>query len=69
MVVAGDHHSPTKTFETMLDEFYQEQERRRNRLDPVIKVLLILAILFGVYCMYPVAKACYLIVKSNQKGN
>lgn len=41
----------------MLEEFYQEQERRRNRVNPLMKILLILSILFFIYRMAPVVKA------------
>lgn len=40
--------------------FYNGQQRRRNKpLNPIIKVLLVLSVLFFVYKMWPVAKAWY----------
>jgi hypothetical protein len=44
----------------MLDRFYQEQQRRRNRLNPMVKWALILSIMFFVYRMAPVVKYWWL---------
>ena len=37
----------------MLDEFYQEEMKRRNRINPILKFLWVLGILFFIYQMAP----------------
>jgi hypothetical protein len=46
----------------MLEEFYKEQQRKRNRVNPVIRILLLLSILFFFYRMFPVLKAWYVVL-------
>ena len=40
----------------MLHDFYQEQERKRHKVNPLIKILLVLSVLFLVFKIAQVVK-------------